>query len=96
MDEEEWLAVERVGGDPVAGRATTAVDGQEVPVDDLGAAYASVQLLSRIGAPVDEPWAVDVATTAGDERRVCEIVREELADLDSLTRDLIAGRIDTF
>ncbi|MFB6189248.1 MAG: methionine adenosyltransferase [Halapricum sp.] len=63
---------------------------------DDGGEFAGVQLLSRIGAPVSEPWAVDVTTTVPDEDRVSGIVHEELADHASLTEDLLAGRIETF
>ncbi len=58
---------------------------------DHGADHAAVQLLSRIGDPVDQPWAVDVATTA-EEAVAREAVRSELADVSTLTDD----RVDTF
>ncbi len=64
--------------------------------DDLGADHTGVQLLSQLGAPVSEPQAADVVTTVGDEAAVRDVLDEELAAVDALTEDLIAGRGDTF
>jgi S-adenosylmethionine synthetase len=63
---------------------------------EQGASYAGVQLLSRIGAPVSEPWAVDVETTAAAGDAVEGAVREELGAIDGLRDDLLSGRIDVF
>ena len=64
--------------------------------DRLGASYSGVQLLSRIGDPVGEPLAVDVQTTVEDRAAVRGVVDDQLAALDTLTEDLLAGRVDVF
>ncbi|MFC4543609.1 methionine adenosyltransferase [Halosolutus amylolyticus] len=63
---------------------------------DLDAEYAGVKLLSRIGAPVTEPVAVDVETTATDDDAIRRLVTAELESIDSLTRDLVAGDVRLF
>ena len=63
---------------------------------DLDADYSGVQLLSRIGNPVSEPLAVDVTTTVRDEAAVEAVVNEQLASLDELTTELLAGDVDVF
>ncbi|QKY19609.1 methionine adenosyltransferase [Halolamina sp. CBA1230] len=63
---------------------------------DLGAAHSCVQLLSRIGSAVDEPHAVDVETTVEDGAAVRDVVDDELAWIDELTEDLLAGDVDVF
>lgn len=64
--------------------------------DEHGATYSGVQLLSRIGDPVTEPWAVDVTTTLADEGAVSAAVEAEFESLDALRSDLLAGRTDVF
>jgi S-adenosylmethionine synthetase len=64
--------------------------------DDLGADYAAVHLLSEIGAPITEPAAAYVATTADDESAAREAVAAELEAVGALTDDVIAGRRDLF
>lgn len=63
---------------------------------DLGASHASVQMLSEIGRPVNDPLAVDVETTAGDEAAVQRVVDDQLGHLEELTDDLLAGEVDVF
>lgn len=62
----------------------------------MGAAYSGVQLLSKIGDPVSEPWAAAVDTTARDEERAGAVVCEELGRLEGLRDDLLSGRIEVF
>ncbi|MFW6316854.1 MAG: methionine adenosyltransferase [Halorubrum sp.] len=64
--------------------------------DDLDATYGCVQILSRIGDPVSDPLAVDVATTSTDEPAVRSIVADQLASLDTLREDIVAGEIPVF
>lgn len=64
--------------------------------DVAGATYSSVGLLSRIGEPITEPWAVDVATTVTADGAVTEAVAEELGAVDRLRADLLAGHVDVF
>lgn len=64
--------------------------------EDAGAAYSSVQLLSRIGDPITEPWAVDVTTTAADRDVVRDVAIEELDAITSLTDELVRGEVETF
>jgi S-adenosylmethionine synthetase len=63
---------------------------------ELGATYSGVQLLSRIGDPVADPLAVDIATTAADEAAVRDVAADELAAVDRLTEGLVAGDVDVF
>ena len=63
---------------------------------DFGAAHSCVQLLSRIGSPVDDPHAVDVETTVEDGAAVRDVVADELGRIDELTEDLLAGEVDVF
>ena len=63
---------------------------------ELDASHACVQLLSRIGTPVDEPHAVDIETTVEDEAAVEAVVAAELGRVDELTDDLLAGEADVF
>jgi S-adenosylmethionine synthetase len=64
--------------------------------EDLGAAYSCVQILSRIGDPVSEPLAVDVTTTSTDENTVRSVVDDQLATIDRLTADILAGEVMVF
>ncbi|MFB6154395.1 MAG: methionine adenosyltransferase [Haloferacaceae archaeon] len=73
----------------VAGDAAARV------TDELGADYAEVALLSRIGDPLADPQAAHVATTAGDDVRdaaIRDALEAELSAIESLTDDVIAGR----
>ncbi|MFW5911286.1 MAG: methionine adenosyltransferase [Halolamina sp.] len=63
---------------------------------DLGASHSCVQLLSRIGSPVDDPQAVDVETTAGDNVAVRGIVEDQLGRIEELTEAVVAGDVDVF
>ena len=62
----------------------------------LGADHTEVKLLSRIGRPVTDPVAVDVETTARDDDEVERIVTDELAGIDALTDELVAGERRVF
>lgn len=62
----------------------------------LGADYAEVKLLSQIGAPVTEPMAIDVDTTARDDREVRRLVTDELDALESLSQRLLDGDVTLF
>ncbi|HKL30838.1 MAG TPA: methionine adenosyltransferase [Natrialbaceae archaeon] len=73
--------------------ATNAADRVH---EELDAEFARVSLLSRIGAPVTEPRAVDVETTTRDDEAVRRIVGEELETIESLTDDLVAGDVPVF
>lgn len=64
--------------------------------DELGGEYAAVTLLSQIGEPVDTPQAIDVDTTAEDDEVVEAIVKSELAAIESVTQQLVAGEISVF
>ncbi|MFB6080158.1 MAG: methionine adenosyltransferase [Haloferacaceae archaeon] len=64
-------------------------------LSDADDGYAAVRLLSRIGDPVAEPWAVDVTTTA-DGATARTAVDRELDRLDALTEELIRGEVETF
>ena len=64
-------------------------------LDEGGADFAAVRLLSRIGDPVAEPWAVDASTTT-DGERVRTAVESELEGIDALTEALIRGEVETF
>jgi S-adenosylmethionine synthetase len=52
--------------------------------------YSGVQLHSRVGDPVAEPWVVDVTTTA-DDAAVADVVRTELDAIDSSERTSSRG-----
>jgi len=64
--------------------------------EEAGAAHSSVQLLSRIGAPIDDPWAVDAVSTVADEGTVRDAVERELDALPELTDAIVAGEVTTF
>jgi S-adenosylmethionine synthetase len=63
---------------------------------------ASVQLLSTIGKPVEEPDLVAIRLTRESrgktihDRDVIRIARSQLRDINLLSRDLIDGRIKVF
>ncbi len=63
---------------------------------ELDAEYTEVRLLSQIGTPVTVPQAVDVETTARDDEAIRRRVTAELEDIDSLSRDLVAGDVQLF
>ncbi|QFU83091.1 methionine adenosyltransferase [Natronorubrum aibiense] len=73
-----------------------ATNAAERIVDDLGAEYAAVTLLSQIGAPVTEPLAVEVGTTTRDGDEIRRLVTAELERIDSLSRALVAGDVRLF
>ncbi|MFD1564136.1 methionine adenosyltransferase [Haloarchaeobius amylolyticus] len=62
----------------------------------LDAEYTGVKLLSQIGAPVTEPQAIDVETAARDDEEIRRLVTAELEDVDSLSRDIVAGDVQLF
>lgn len=62
----------------------------------LGATHTEVKLLSQIGTPVTEPVAVDVDTTAREDEEIRHIIYSELKDIETLTRELVAGDIQLF
>lgn len=59
-----------------------------------GAAEAEVWLVSRIGAPVAEPWFADVALRG--EADVEAVLRRELGRIDELTAALVRGEIAVY
>lgn len=63
-----------------------------------GVTAAEVVLVSRIGAPVEDPWLADVALRGEVPPRaaVDVVVRRELARLDALTDDLVEGRVELY
>jgi S-adenosylmethionine synthetase len=63
---------------------------------DLDASYGCVQILSRIGDPVSEPVAVDVSTTLEDGDAVRSVVDDQFGAVDTLTEDIIEGRVSVF
>jgi S-adenosylmethionine synthetase len=63
---------------------------------DANADFSSVALVSRIGTPITDPQAVDVATTAPDRSEVRELVDDALGDVTDLADDFVAGDIETF
>ena len=63
---------------------------------DLDASYGCVQILSRIGDPVSEPVAVDVSTTLEDGEAVRSVVDDQFGAVDTLTEDIIEGRVSVF
>jgi S-adenosylmethionine synthetase len=63
---------------------------------DLEADYTAVKLLSQIGAPVTDPLAIDVDTTARDDEAIRRIVTAELDDVGSLTDEFVAGDVRVF
>lgn len=63
---------------------------------DLGAEHTEVKLLSQIGAPITEPKAIDVDTTAADEEAVRRLVTAELAKIEDLTEELVLGDVAVF
>ncbi|KAB1193783.1 methionine adenosyltransferase [Haloferax sp. MBLA0076] len=64
--------------------------------DELGATYSGVELLSRIGDPVAEPWAVDVVSTVDEHEAVRDAIVDEFGDLDDLRSALLDGRLPVF
>ncbi|MGM0388629.1 MAG: methionine adenosyltransferase [Natrinema limicola] len=63
---------------------------------ELDAEYTGVKLLSQIGAPVAEPQAIDVETTARDDDELRRLVAAELEGIDSLSCDIVAGDVQLF
>lgn len=63
---------------------------------ELDAEYTGIKLLSQIGAPVAEPQAIDVETTARDDDELRRLVAAELEGIDSLARDIVAGDVQLF
>lgn len=64
-------------------------------VDETDAGHAAVQLLSRIGRSVTDPWAVDVQTT-GDPDEAMAVVERKLARISDLTDAFVRGEVATF
>lgn len=64
--------------------------------DDAGADFSSVRLVSQIGAPITDPQAVDVTSTAPDRRDVRAAVQAELDTVTDRTGDFLTGDISTF
>ena len=63
---------------------------------ELDAEYTGIKLLSQIGAPVTEPQAIDVETTARDDDELRRLVAAELEGIDSLAREIVAGDVQLF
>jgi len=63
---------------------------------EFGADHATAALLSQIGAPITDPLAVDVETTAGTDAEIRALVQEELESIRSLTPEYVAGDLDLF
>ncbi|SDC86720.1 methionine adenosyltransferase [Natrinema hispanicum] len=63
---------------------------------ELDAEYTGIKLLSQIGAPVAEPQAIGVETTARDDDELRRLVAAELEGIDSLARDIVAGDVQLF
>ncbi|MFW5919635.1 MAG: methionine adenosyltransferase, partial [Halanaeroarchaeum sp.] len=63
---------------------------------ELDAAHVEVKMLSQIGAPITEPEAVDVDSTAQDRDAMKRIVTEELEEYESLTDSIVAGEVSLF
>jgi len=63
---------------------------------DLGAEHTEVKLLSQIGAPITEPKAVDVDTTAADVAAARRLVTAEIENVESLAEDLVSGDVPVF
>lgn len=64
--------------------------------EDLGADHAAVHLVSEIGRPIDDPQAVDVATTHDDREAVREYVAEHVPDVTDLTDRLVGGEVAVY
>ena len=64
--------------------------------EEMNATYSGVQLLSRIGDPVAEPWPVDVTTTIADDGSGSNVVEAEFGAIDTLGANLLSGTIDVF
>ena len=64
--------------------------------EDARAEFSSVNLVSQIGAPITDPQAVDVTTTAPDRSEVRELVYDELGRVTTLADDFLRGDIETF
>lgn len=64
------------------------------------AGAATCTMVSRIGAPIDEPAMVEVTLATppsdGDRLRVVEIVRGELAGFERLRDEVVAGLVPLF
>jgi S-adenosylmethionine synthetase len=73
-----------------------ASDAAERINRELDAEYTAVKLLSSIGAPVTDPRAVDVDTTARQDDEVRRIVAAELDAIEDLTPELVAGNVRVF
>ena len=76
---------------------------EEVVGDVAGIRDLRVRLLSRIGSPIDQPQVADIHVvieegySLGDvEPAIRRIVDDRLADVNSVTEDVIAGEISTF
>jgi S-adenosylmethionine synthetase len=72
-------------------------------VDRTGAADAVCLLVSRIGAPIEEPQLADVQVGLGDVEldpagrdAIERVVREQCAALDAVREDLLAGHVTVF
>ncbi|RZV10641.1 methionine adenosyltransferase [Natrinema hispanicum] len=63
---------------------------------ELDAEYTGIKLLSQIGAPVTDPQAIDVETTARDDDELRRLVAAELEGIDSLAREIVAGDVQLF
>jgi len=68
-----------------------------------GVQEVRVRLLSQIGQPIDDPHVADASLVTDDGVRVSDvapqvetIVDRELADVTSVTRDVIDGKLPTF
>jgi S-adenosylmethionine synthetase len=68
-----------------------------------GVREVRVRLLSQIGQPIDNPHVADASLVTEDgvevgdvETEVAAIVDRELADVTSVTEDVIAGKLPTF
>ncbi|MFB6292446.1 MAG: methionine adenosyltransferase, partial [Candidatus Nanohaloarchaea archaeon] len=64
--------------------------------EELGADYAEVKVLSRIGDPVNEPQAVEVQTTLDDRDAVEDRVERNLESVGDVTDALVRGEVKTF
>lgn len=62
--------------------------------DETGG-YAEVKLLSKIGAPIDDPELVDVETSA-PRKEVEEIIQHHLDNIDEITEKCLNEEIKTF
>jgi S-adenosylmethionine synthetase len=63
---------------------------------ELGADHVEIKMVSQIGAPITDPEAVDIGSTARDREAMKHIVMAELEDFESLTDSLVAGEVVLF